>query len=123
MSSQIEKLKALQSQSNTTNASLTLFNNVVVVNVGANPTPHFPKLKDNFGNKVKDENGKDKRSETSDGYTYTFVEFGTAKMVKIVLSEDKQFELLKAYKVAGLGYDIKQANMIFIEQKGQIAEY
>ena len=51
--SQLEKLKALQSQSNTTNASLTLFNNVVVVNVGVNPTPHFPKLKDKFGNKVK----------------------------------------------------------------------
>ena len=50
--SQLEKLKALQTQSNTTNASLTLFNNVVVVNVGVNPTPHFPKLKDKFGNKV-----------------------------------------------------------------------
>ena len=75
--SQLEKLKALQSQSNTTNASLTLFNNVVVVNVGVNPTPHFPKLK----------------------------------------------ELLGAYKVAGFGYDIKSANMIFIEQKGQIADY
>ena len=84
---------------------------------------HFPKLKDKFGNKVKDENGKDKRSETSDGLTYTFVEFGTGKMVKIVLSEDRQFELLQAYKVAGLGYDIKSANMIFIEQKGQIADY
>lgn len=121
--SQLEKLKALQSQSNTTNASLTLFNNVVVVNVGVNPTPHFPKLKDKFGNKVKDENGKDKRSETSDGFTYTFVEFGTGKMVKIVLAEDRQFELLGAYKVAGFGYDIKSANMIFIEQKGQIADY
>ena len=121
--SQLEKLKALQSQSNTTNASLTLFNNVVVVNVGVNPTPQFPKLKDRFGNKVKDENGKDKRSETSDGLTYTFVEFGTGKMVKIVLSEERQFELLQAYKVAGLGYDIKSANMIFIEQKGQIADY
>ena len=90
--SQLEKLKALQSQSNTTNASLTLFNNVVVVNVGVNPT-RISKLKDKFGNKVKDENGKDKRSETSDGLTYTFVEFGTGKMVKIVLSEDRQFEL------------------------------
>ena len=44
-------------------------------------------------------------------------------MVKIVLSEERQFELLQAYKVAGLGYDIKSANMIFIEQKGQIAGY
>ena len=121
--SQLEKLKALQSQSNTTNASLTLFNNVVVVNVGVNPTPHFPKLKDDLGNKIKDENGKDKRSETSDGYTYSFVEFATGKMVKIVLPEERKFELLGSYKVVGFGYDIKSANMIFIEQKGQIAEY
>ena len=34
---------------------------------------------------MKDENGKDLRSDKSDGYTYTFTEFGTAKVVKIVL--------------------------------------
>lgn len=121
--SQLEKLKALQSQNNSANASLTLFNNVVVVNVGVNPTQHFPKVKDKFGNKIKDGKGNDKRSEISDGYTYTFVEFGTGKMVKIVLPEERQFGLLQAYKVAGLGYDIKAANMIFIEQKGQIVDY
>ena len=33
-----------------------------------------------------------------DGLTYTFVEFGTGKMVKIVLSEDRQFELCKLTK-------------------------
>ena len=60
--------------------------------------PRISKLKDKFGNKVKDENSKDKRSETSDGLTYTFVEFGTGKMVKIVLSEDRQFELCKLTK-------------------------
>ena len=65
--SQLEKLKALQSQSNTTNASLTLFNNVVVVNVGVNPTPHFPKLKDKFGHSVQVENGTENRSVSSVG--------------------------------------------------------
>ena len=58
-----------------------------------------------------------------DGLTYTFCRVRHWQMVKIVLSEDRQFELLQAYKVAGLGYDIKSANMIFIEQKGQIADY
>lgn len=120
--SQLEKLKALQESKNKT-ANLTLFNNVVVIDVGIKPTQHFPKLKDNLGNKIKDENGKDKRSETSDGYTYSFVEFATGKMVKIVLPEERKFELLGSYKVVGFGYDIKSANMIFIEQKGQIAEY
>ena len=92
------KLKALQSQSNTTNASLTLFNNVVVVNVGVNPTSHFPKLKDKFGNKVKDENGKDKRSETSDGLTYTFVEFELAKWLKLFCQKKDNLNFYKLTK-------------------------
>lgn len=120
--SQIEKLKALQ-ESKSKTANLTLFSNLVVIDLGIKPTQHFPKLRDEFGNKIKDENGTDKRSEVSDGYTYTFNEFATGKMVKIVLPEERKFELLGSYKVAGLGYDIKQANMVYIEQKGQIAEY
>ncbi|MFC2733629.1 MAG: hypothetical protein ACFN4A_10275, partial [Streptococcus mutans] len=120
--SQLEKLKALQ-ESKSKTANLSLFNNLVVIDVGIKPTQHFPKLKDEFGNKVKDENGKDKRSETSDGYTYTFTEFGTGKMVKVVLPQEQKIELLGSYVVVGFGYDIKQANMIFIEQKAKIAEY
>ena len=120
--SQLEKLKALQ-ESKSKTANLILFSNLVVIDVGIKPTQHFPKLKDEFGNKLKDENGKDKRSETSDGFTYTFTEFGTGKIVKIVLPEERKIDLLGSYKVAGLGYDIKSANMIFIEQRGQIAGY
>ena len=115
--SQLEKLKALQ-ESKSKTANLSLFNNLVV-----KPTQHFPKLKDEFGNKIKDENGKDKRSETSDGYTYTFTEFGTGKMVKVVLPQEQKIDLLGSYVVVGFGYDIKSANMIFIEQKAKIAEY
>lgn len=120
--SQLEKLKALQ-ESKSKTANLSVFDNIVVIDVGIKPTQHFPKLKDRFGNKIKDENGKDKRSETSDGFTYTFTEFGTGKIVKIVLPQERKFELLGSYKVVGLGYDIKSANMIFIEQRAQIAEY
>lgn len=124
--SQLEKLKALQ-ESKSKTANLSLFNNLVVIDVGIKPTQHFPKLKDDLGNKIKDENGKDKRSDVSDGYTYSFVEFGTGKMIKVVLpqeqKQEQKIELLGSYKVVGLGYDIKSANMIFIEQKAQIAEY
>ncbi|MDT2939031.1 hypothetical protein [Lactococcus lactis] len=120
--SQLEKLKALQ-ESKSKTANLSLFNNLVVIDVGIKATQHFPKLKDDLGNKIKDENGKDKRSDVSDGYTYSFTEFTTGKMVKIVLPEEQKFELLGSYKVVGFGYDIKSANMIFIEQKAQIAEY
>ena len=120
--SQLEKLKALQ-ESKSKTANLSLFNNLIVIDVGIKPTQHFPKLKDEFGNKIKDENGKDKRSETSDGYTYTFTEFGTGKMVKVVLPQEQKIDLLGSYVVVGFGYDIKSANMIFIEQKAKIAEY
>ena len=81
---------------------------------------YYPKLKDKYGNKLKDENGKDKRSETSDGYTYTFVEFGTGKMVKLFYPQERQFEITHAYKVAGLGYDIKSANMILSRNKDKL---
>ena len=52
--SQLEKLKALQESKNKT-ANLTLFSNVVVIDVGIKPSQHFPKLKDDLGNKIKDE--------------------------------------------------------------------
>ena len=100
--SQIEKLKALQ-ESKSKTANLSVFDNIVVIDVGIKPTRHYPKLKDEFGN--------------------TFTEFGTGKIVKIVLPQERKFELLGSYKVVGLGYDIKAANMIFIEQRAQIAEY
>ena len=79
------KLQRLQEQRQSQKSNLTRFDGLVVVNVGVKPTEHFPKLKDSEGNKVKDENGKDKRSDVSDGWTYTFAEFGTAKVVKVVI--------------------------------------
>ena len=64
------KIKSSAGEQKNKTANLTLFNNVVVIDVGIKPSQHFPKLKDDLGNKIKDENGKDKRSEVSDGYTY-----------------------------------------------------
>lgn len=120
--SQLEKLQALQAQNQQTK-NLQLFKQIIAVHVGVKPKEHFPKKLDENGNKIKDEKGADLRSETSDGWTHTLVEFGTGKLVKVVLSEYHDLELLKAYQVAGLGYDIRSGNMFFIEQKGQIAEY
>ena len=87
--SQLEKLKALQ-ESKSKTANLSLFSNLVVIDVGIKPTQHFPKLKDEFGNKVKDENGKDKRSENSDGFTYTFTEFGTGRMLRLFFQKSEK---------------------------------
>lgn len=120
--SQLEKLKQLQMQQ-TKSSSMTAFDNLVVVHVGVEPTEHFPKLRDAHGNKIKDTDGSDKRSEKSDGWTYTFVQFATAKTVKIVLAQKVKIELLTAYAVSGKGYDIKNANLIFIEKDVKIGNY
>lgn len=123
--SSIEKLRELQAkqknQAQTSN--MTDFNGLVVIHVGVEPTEHFPKLKDSDGNKIKDEKGADKRSEVSDGWTYTFTQFGTAKTVKIVLAKRINPALLGAFQVGGKGYDIKSGNLIFIEKDGTIANY
>lgn len=120
--SQIDKLKALQSLQNTAakQSSMTEFDNVVVVNIGVEPKQYFAKLRDENGVVVKDRAGRDKREETPSGWTYTFVEFMTAKTVRIVLSSRVKLELLTAYKVKGQGYSFTRDNTIFIAENGAI---
>lgn len=119
----LEKLQKLQEQRKDNKATKTRFDGIVVVNVGVEPTEHFPKLKDANGNKIKDEDGNDKRAEQSDGLTYTFVEFGTAKIVKVVLDKRYKLELLQPYQVSGYGYDITNARMVFIDTDGELSTY
>ena len=83
MAMNTEKLQALQSklkQQNT--SSKEMFSDLVVVHVGIEPAEYFPKLKNSDGSKIKDEFGNDKRSETREGWTYTFIEMGTGRTVK-----------------------------------------
>ena len=94
--SQLQKLQALKSQAKAQAkvSNMTNFENIVGIYLGTEPTLHFPKLFDENGNKVKDEKGNDKRSKTSDGWTYTFAEFQTCKKIKIVLQKQFDFKLL-----------------------------
>ncbi|HEL1825118.1 hypothetical protein ACTJ5V_11730 [Streptococcus suis] len=122
--SQLQRLKALQAENKVKaqTSNMTAFNDLVGVYVGAPAREHFPKLKDENGKAVKDEKGRDLRSDTSDGYTHTLSEFGTSKMIQIVLPKEYNLTLMGAYKVSGLGYDIK-GSMFFIEKEGTIANY
>lgn len=125
---QLQKLQALQAQNNAQakTSSMTKFENLVGVYLGTEPTEHFPKLLDSNGNKIQEEkNGRkvDKRSETSDGWTYTFAEFSTCKTIKIVLSKRMNVPLMSVYQLSGFGYDIKSANMYFIEKDTTITNY
>lgn len=94
---------------------------VVAVYLGAEPRLYYPKLKDSDGKNIKDENGQDKRAEVATGYTYTLSQYGTSKVVKVVLPDFQELEPLSAWNVTGRGYDMP--GMFFIEQGGDIVEY
>ena len=113
-----EKLLALQSKLKQKQSNKETFTDIVCVHVGIEPTPYFPKVKN-----AKDEDGNDKRSETQSGWMYSFVQFGTGKLVKIVNRERIAIELLETYAVSGSGYDIKQARMAFIDENAKILKY
>lgn len=95
----------------------------IVIKLGVKPTEHFPKLKDKDGKTIKDEDGNDKRSETRDGYTYTFSDFKTSRIVKVVLDKLYEIKPMEAYVVSGLGYDIRDGNMIFIDEDAKLMSY
>ncbi|MBC9710014.1 MAG: hypothetical protein H9W80_12445 [Enterococcus sp.] len=95
----------------------------VVIKLGVKPVKHFPKVKDKTGKTMKDESGNDLRSETSDGYTYTFSDFETSQVVKVVLDKLYDIKVMNAYLISGLGYDIRSGNMIFIDEDVKITEY
>lgn len=52
-----------------------------------------------------------------------FFEFATCKTIKIVLPQRVNVQLMGAYKLGGLGYDIKSGNMYFIEKDTTITNY
>ena len=119
-----EKLQALQAKlKQQKTSSKEMFSDLIVVHIGIEPTEYFPKLKNSDGSKVKDADGNDKRSETREGWTYTFIEMGTGRTVKIVNRERLAIELLNVYRLSGLGYNIKQSKFIFIDENAKILNY
>lgn len=123
--SQLQRLKALQEENKAKSqkTNMTAFNELVGIYVGTPTRPHYPKLRDENGKVIKDEKGRDKRSDENDGYTHVFAEFGTAKMIQIVLPKEYNLNITSAYALSGLGYDIASSNMFFIEKDGTIANY
>lgn len=121
-SDQLARLQVLQDKGVRSNTRVS-FENLVCVAVGVEPVQHFPKLKDSEGKNIKDADGNDRRSDKSDGWQYTFSEFGTASVVKVVLAKDYKMQPLSVYKISGLGYDMRQANMKYIDKNARIASY
>lgn len=119
--STLEKLSQLAGKQHSSNKQA--FNGLIVIKLGVKPIKHFPKVKGKDGKTVKDADGNDMRSEKSDGYTYTFSDFETSQVVKVVLNKLYDIKVMNAYVVSGLGYDIRSGNMIFIDENAKIAEY
>lgn len=120
---QLQRLKALQEDNKTKvqTANMTEFKDLIVVYLGAEPKKYYPKVKEN-GLVVK-ENGRDKRSEKSSGYLYTFSEVISSKVVKVVLPNELNVQMLGVFKISGLGYSISSANLVFIGADGKIENY
>ena len=119
---QVARLQALQNQGVRSNTRVS-FENLVCVAVGVEPVKHFPKLKDSEGKNIKDADGNDRRSDKSDGWQYTFSQFGTASVVKVILAKDYSMKPLSVFVINGLGYDMRQANMKYIDKNAKIASY
>lgn len=117
--STLDKLNALAKQDR---GNKQAFKNIVI-KLGVKPVQHFPKLRDKDGKAIKDEDGNDRRSENSDGYTYTFSDFETSRIVKVVLNKLYDVKPMEAYIVSGLGYDIKSGNMLFIDEDAKLMAY
>lgn len=94
---------------------------VLGIYLSVDPREHFPKLKNADGSNVKGDDGRVMRSEVSDGWTYTFSEYGTSKVIKVVLPEKVELEPLSPWIVTGEGYDMP--SMFFIEKEGEVSVY
>lgn len=119
---QIAKLKALE-QKGVQSTSKIAFHDLVVCTVGAPVKEHFPKVKLADGTTKKDDEGNDIRAEKSDGYMFTFTQFGTATKVMAVLPRKYNLDLLSAYKLSGLGYQMRNANMIYVDENVNLSNY
>lgn len=117
----VSKLSAVAEQEKRRSSKQIL--SAIVIYLGADITQHFPKVKDASGKAVKDDNGNDVRSDASDGWTFTFSEVGTSKVVKIVYPKKLDVKMMTAYQVSGFGYSIASGNMLFIDEASKISLY
>lgn len=85
------------------------------------PKPYFPKVKDANGKHVKDENGYDKRSDTQEGWMYTFAEYSTCQPLRVVYP--KKVSLPRGlYVISGRGFG-SDMDSKFLDREVKIKPY
>lgn len=85
------------------------------------PSPYFPKVKNQDGVVVTDEDGHPKRSQQQTGWVYTFVRFGTAEIVKVILKDKFELNPAVLYRIEGLGYNFKKERTFYIDEPQDFA--
>lgn len=118
--STLDKLSKLAGKKTTSNKQMF---KRIVVKLGTSPVEHFPKLKDKDGKTIKDEDGNDKRSSKPDGFMFTFSDFQTSRMVKVILDKKYDVKVMQAYVVSGLGYDIRGGGLMYLDENTEIRNY
>lgn len=116
---QIAKLKAeVQGKHASTKTS---FKKLKLVYLGVPNKEHFPKLKNADGSTQKNADGHDMRGQTLDGYTTTFSEVGTSNKVMLLLPKSYNLEWFGLYEASGLGYQMRNANLLYIDESVNIS--
>ena len=80
------------------------------------PSKYFEKLKNADGSAVIGEDGRPKRSPHQSGWVFTFVRFGTAEIVKVILKDNYELNPAVLYKIEGLGYHFKKERTFYIDE-------
>lgn len=80
------------------------------------PSKYFEKLKNADGSAVIGADGRPKRSPQQSGWVFTFVRFGTAEIVKVILKDNYELNPAVLYKVEGLGYHFKKERTFYIDE-------
>ncbi|MFH0374263.1 hypothetical protein [Streptococcus sp. A22] len=112
----------LQQQQSNTSGNKQKFDKLYGMYLGAPTKEHYPKVKDENGKTLKDSQGKSVVSEEMDGYTYTFSEVGTSKILKVVYLPGLLITPGVIYRLSGLGYDMRSSSMIFLDEDTLIEE-
>lgn len=94
---------------------------VVAIYLASTKKDYYPKLKDSNGVTLKTPEGKDLRTETPQGYSYTFTTIGdNPQTVMIVFKDSFVPSELGIYQFRGLGYNIQKSKFIFIDDLKEV---
>lgn len=116
---QTQKLLAEKKKIETTGSMTAL--NAIAIDCGIPARKHYPTLKNAEGKTIKDDRGYSKKSDKSDGYTLTLAIFGKMQFVHLVMSKPVTLQPGVAYRVSGIGYDMR--DHFYVKREGKISNY